>query len=105
MPLNDDEAPESSLTLESSKAHLESLAISVYMDLMTDSTVDPKVRRDAAGDVLRALGKDAPPKATGPQVVFNFGSGLRTALSGVGQLQELLARPAGSAIVGDSDDQ
>ena len=74
---------------------LEQLAISTYTDLMSDSRVDPSVRKSAADSVMKALGKDAPPKASGPnQVVFNFQGGLKTALTGMGQLQGLLTRQA-----------
>lgn len=78
---------------EEMRPQLERLAVQTYIDLMTDSTVDPSVRKASADSVMKALGKDAPPKATGNTIVMNFGSGLKTALSGVGQLQALLARP------------
>lgn len=81
-------------SFEASKETLEKLAIATYLDLMSDSLVDPSVRKTTADAVMKALGKDAPPKQTGGgQIVFNFQGGLKSALSGMGELQDLLARP------------
>ena len=75
------------------KPQLERLAVQTYIDLMTDGTVDPSVRKASADSVMKALGKAEPPKqAGGTQIVMNFGTGLKTALGGVNELQGLLTR-------------
>lgn len=84
---------------EKMRAELEQLAVATYSDIMSDSRNDPSVRKAAADSVMKALGKDAPPKASGTTVNFNFGSGLKNALTGMGQLQALLARPVEDAQV------
>ena len=97
MPVTDDtdDRPKNAGSFEASKETLEKLAIATWMDLMSDSLVDPSVRKSTADAVMKALGKDAPPKSNGPgQIVFNFQGGLKSALSGMGELQNLLARPA-----------
>lgn len=75
---------------------LEELAVSTILELMGDGTVDPKIRKECADSVLKAVGKDAPPKVaanTGPQITFNFGTGLKSALGGLDTFQALLAKP------------
>lgn len=80
---------------EQLRPQLERLAVSVYIDLMSDSTIDPKVRKDAADSVMKALGKDAPVKANSPgQIIMNFQGGLKSALSGASKLAELASRSA-----------
>lgn len=73
---------------------LEELAVSTLLELMGDGSVDPKVRKECADSALKAVGRDAPPKApTGPAITFNFGTGLKSALGGLDTFQALLARP------------
>ena len=78
------------------RSQLEQLAVAAYSDILSDSRVDPSVRKAAADSVMKALGKDAPPKLnpSSQQIVFNFQGGLKSALSGMGQLQGLLTRQA-----------
>jgi hypothetical protein len=85
----------SGTSFDERKAHLEALAVQVYADILSDSRVDPSVRKSTADAVMKAIGKDAPVRNTGPgTVVFSFSGGLKTALQGMGQLQGLLERPA-----------
>ncbi len=84
--------------IEEHKEQLEMMAVMVLTDIMNSSIVDPKVRVEAAGDVLKAVGKDAPPKQAAGTVVFNFGEGLKSAVAGMGELQSLFMRPVGCAI-------
>lgn len=78
--------------LEANAQTLEDLAVAAWFGLLSGSRVDPKIRKEAADSVMRALGKDAPPKASGPVIQFNFGTGLKTAIGGIGQLQSLMSR-------------
>jgi len=79
------------------REQLEQLAVAAYSEILSTSNVDPSVKLAAADRVMKALGKDAPAKqgpGTANQFVFNFQGGVKTALGGMGQLQNLLARPA-----------
>ena len=81
---------------EEHREALEELAVSTLLEIMGDGTVDPKVRKECAETVLKSVGKDAPPKAppsNGPQITFNFGNGLKSALTGLDSFQALLAKP------------
>lgn len=79
--------------MQNAKA-LEDLAVATLMGLMTNSNLDPDVRRKAALDTLRALGK-SDPSAGGPSrggtLVLNFGQHLPQALSGMKQAIGLMA--------------
>lgn len=85
------------------KDQLEQLAVSTYMDIMSDSTADPSVRKAAADSVMKALGKHEPTKAppTTNNLILFSPDKLKNALSGVGQLQDLLAKSVGSSGIAD----
>lgn len=80
---------------EQRREELEDLTIAVYIELMTDSSVDPKVRKEAADSVREAL-SIVPRKEIGKQsptnVFFNLGDGLAKAIGGVDTVRSLLNR-------------
>ena len=85
----------SKTALDQHSETLETLAVTTLMELMSDDSIDPKIRLEASSTSLKALGKDAPAKSSsGTQITLNFGSGLTKALSGMGQFQSLLERDA-----------
>ena len=85
---------------------LEEMAIAVWAEILSNSLIDPKVRRDVAADVMRARGKDAPLKYSGPgTVVFIFGNGIKTAVAGIGTVQDLLDRKAPDPETTFTDDE
>jgi len=88
---NDNNTSEKRLNLDSMREDLEALALTVYINVMNDEKVDARTRSDAADKVMRMLGKDAPPKASGPQqpqvgFVVQFGSALKDSLNGIALL-------------------
>lgn len=80
---------------EKKRQELEELTIAVYIELMSDSRVDPKVRKEAADSVREAL-SIVPRRETGKtaptNVFFNLGDGLSKAISGVDTVKSLLSR-------------
>lgn len=90
--------PSSALT-QNAKA-LEDLAVTTLMSLMTNTNLDPDVRRKAALDTLRALGKADPSAGAGPRggtLVLNFAQHLPEALTGMKQAIGLMAGTGAAA--------
>jgi len=58
--------------LDKYKDQLEDLAVATWFDILSNQHIDPKVRKDTADSVMKALGKDAPPKAGPVSFVFNM---------------------------------
>jgi hypothetical protein len=84
-------------SFEAMKSYLERLAISTYIDILTDSKVDPKVKKDAADKIMQAIGKASPPplpKGASPNntLIFSFSDGIQSAVRGMGVLQKLVSK-------------
>lgn len=100
--MENDSSNEKKFDLDTMRASLEQMAISAYIDLMTNDKVDPSIRKSSADSVMKALGKDAPPKgpdSKAPPVglVLQFGSQLSDSLKGIALLTQ---SPSTSVLTG-----